>query len=155
MNIFYLDDNPFTAASFQCDKHVVKMVLETAQMLCTAHHILGKPEENFYKKTHVNHPCSIWVRESIENYMWTFDHFLGLGQEYTRRYKKKHKSIEKLEYALRAIPAGIEKTDWTDPALAMPDEFKTNDPVESYRQYYKSKDIVMKWTGQDVPWWYK
>ena len=64
MNIFVLDNDPFKAAEYQCDKHVVKMVLETAQLLCSAH------ETAPYKRTHYNHPCAIWTRSSLSNYMW-------------------------------------------------------------------------------------
>lgn len=177
MNIFVLYQNPGLAAMVQCDKHVVKMILESAQMLCTAHRVLdgtevlkpsksGKrmvkhwelPDERdgvLYKATHVNHPCSIWVRESAENYHWLYTHFLGLHFEYAARYKKSHKSYENLNNLIQNRPDNIPCIEMTPFVLAMSDEFKTDDPVESYRNYYRSKKdtIQMKWTRREVPDW--
>ena len=99
MNIFYLHQNPEQAARYQYNKHVVKMLLESAQMLCTAHHVYGSPEqkENVpYKQAHLNHPSTIWVRTNNRNYMWLYWHMIALGEEYTKRYNKKHLTITKL-----------------------------------------------------------
>ena len=95
MNIFYLDKNPATAAKVQYNKHVVKMILESAQMLCAAHHILGNPNDVPYKLAHKNHPCTIWVRENSLHYDWLYAHMIALGLQYTYRYGKVHKSIVK------------------------------------------------------------
>lgn len=87
MNIFYLDSNPTLCAKYHNDKHVVKMILETAQLLCGVHWVTGK--EAPYKLSHKNHPCSIWVRSSLENYLWLCELGLELCDEYTYRYGKK------------------------------------------------------------------
>lgn len=103
MNIFALSANPIEAAKLQCDKHVVKMILETAQMLSTAHRELGSKisEELLYKKTHVNHPSAVWLRKSWPNYRWAVAHFEALCDEYTFRYKKVHLSDTKFREAFR------------------------------------------------------
>ena len=95
MNIFYLSHDPVQAAKYQYNKHVVKMILETAQLLCTAHHELGTNIDIPYKATHKNHPSAIWVRSSAEAYMWAYEHMLALGKEYTKRYGKEHLTIAK------------------------------------------------------------
>ena len=92
MNIFYLDKCPVKAASFQYNKHVVKMILESAQMLCTAHHLLGNTNVP-YKPTHKNHPSAVWVRQNAKHYQWLYNHMLALGNEYTKRYNKIHKTM--------------------------------------------------------------
>ena len=83
MNIFVLDRHPVTAAQLQCDRHVVKMVLESAQMLCTSINMLGGQAQ--YKTAHVNHPCSVWARETLGNFLWLYDHGMALAKEYTHR----------------------------------------------------------------------
>ena len=97
MNIFVLDYNPTRAAKMQCDKHVVKMALETAQLLCTAFPGGTAP----YKLTHFNHPCAIWCRESLKNYNWLIDHGIALCDEYQHRYGKTHKSKEVILWCKR------------------------------------------------------
>ena len=95
MNIFYLSECPVEAAQYQCDKHVVKMILESAQMLCTAHHACptaAPRPEKFYKQAHLNHPSTIWVRTATANYDWMIVHALALCEEYTHRYGKIHSS---------------------------------------------------------------
>ena len=96
MNIFYLHPNPVKAAGYFYDKHKVKMILECAQMLCTAHHAYDNGHNVPYKKAHLNHPSTIWVRESIHHYNWLYEHMLAIGKEYTARYNKYHMSIEKM-----------------------------------------------------------
>ena len=106
MNIFYLHSNPVEAARLQYNKHVVKMILESAQMLCTAHHCYGDRDqkENVpYKQAHLNHPSTIWARKSRSTYMWLYEHMLALGHEYTRRYNRKHLTIIKCEKFLHLV----------------------------------------------------
>ena len=102
MNIFYLSPCPKQSAKDQCDKHVVKMILESAQMLCTAHRFLDSSEwadeAGLYKMAHKNHPSSIWVRSSVHNYTWLYVHMVALMNEYTNRYGKHH-ATEKLSFA--------------------------------------------------------
>ena len=136
MNIFYLDKNPVKAAQYSCDKHVVKMILESAQMLCTAHHHYNSLVNIPYKKAHYNHPSTIWTRESDEHYFWLFNHMMALGKEYTKRYGKIHLSINKCFLPLYRLPNGIPSNGFTQPPQCMPDEFKDECSVEAYWNYY-------------------
>lgn len=142
MNIFALDENPGIAARLHFDKHVVKMILETAQLLCTAHHLIdpGPQHSNLYKKTHVNHPCSVWVRESSANYDWAYQLFVCLCTEYSLRYGKVHASMIRLGAELKSRPVGIPGADLrSEFAQAMPQDIKDLglDSVSAYRMYYK------------------
>jgi len=139
MNIFYLSDCPKEAAVQQHNKHVVKMILESAQMLCTAHHELGEVDERFYKKTHMNHPSAKWVRESTAHYMWLYQHMLELGEEYTRRYKRKHLTITKMEELLKVPPLETPVAGFVPPPQCMPEEYQGKDCVEAYQRYYEMK----------------
>jgi len=142
MNIFYLDKDPVKAAQVQYNKHVVKMILESAQMLCTAHHhyaeLLGYDAEYIpYKKAHYNHPSTIWTRQNSRQYYWLFHHMLALGDEYTKRYNKKHLSITKCFDALKNCPVGMPLGGtFNEPPQAMPDEYKHESAIHAYWQYY-------------------
>ena len=136
MNIFYLDKDPVKAAQVQYNKHVVKMILESAQMLCTAHHVYGFPEDVPYKQAHLNHPSTIWCRQNRHNYMWLYRHMIALGDEYTRRYGKTHMSITKCKNILRSYPALIPDGEFTQPPQAMPDKYKDKCSVQAYWNYY-------------------
>ena len=136
MNIFYLDRDPIKAAEMHHSKHVVKMVLEAAQLLCTAHHLAGNPSDVPYKKTHMNHPSAVWVRSSVANYMWCYEYMLALGAEYTKRYGKHHLTIAKCREILSNVPHAIHAVDFCDPPQCMPDEYKMSDAVDGYRKYY-------------------
>lgn len=153
MNIFVLDENPTTCAQYHCDKHVVKMILETAQLLCGVHWSTGS--EAPYKLSHKNHPCSIWTRECIENYIWLCDLGIELCKEYSYRYGKTHKSQQIIEWCMSNLPNIKEKGFITPFALAMPDEYKVESPTESYRNYYRgAKTSFAVWKNRDVPVWY-
>lgn len=141
MNIFYLDKNPVTSAKAMTDKHVVKMILESAQLLCTAHHVLDGEKEGLYKKTHVNHPSSVWVRSSKANYNWLYTHFIALSNEYTRRYEKKHKTVVLLADILSEPPLNIQENDFTEPPYAMPPKYHMENAVKSYRAYYVGEKL--------------
>lgn len=153
MNIFFLDFDVKKCAKYHCDKHVVKMILETAQLLCSAHHVTGGTAP--YKLSHKNHPCSIWVRASLSNYLYLCELGLALGEEYTYRYGKKHKSIEVIEWCLQNRP-NIHDVDFTTPPMAMGDEYKIgNDVIESYRNYYRgAKSGIVSWKNREVPDWF-
>ena len=151
MNIFYLDRNPILAADAQCDRHVVKMILETAQLLSTAHHELDG-ESPAYKPTHKNHPSSVWVRASLDHYVWAYDHMMALGDEYTRRYGKVHKTIAEKAEALAQPPRNIEDLGFTDPPQCMPDECKRADTVEAYQVYYAAKAAEWAERGLTMTW---
>ena len=151
MNIFFLDFDTKKCAEYHCDKHVVKMILETAQLLCGVHWI--NESEAPYKLSHKNHPCSIWVRESLSNYLYLCDLGLELSKEYTYRYGKRHKSQDIIEWCLSNKPI-IKDIGFTTPPKAMPDEYKVDDVVESYRNYYRGgkKDILVWKTGYKPEW---
>lgn len=137
MNIFYLHSDPKVAASYFYDKHKVKMILECAQMLCTAHIALGN-EDVPYKKSHLNHPSSVWVRANNENYQWLYNHMLALGEEYTKRYKRTHLTITKCKDILAVAPLNIPIGSFNEPPQCMPDEYKVdNDSVSAYWNYYE------------------
>mgnify|MGYP003645994502 FL=1 len=137
MNIFYLHPDPKVAASYFYDKHKVKMILECAQMLCTAHIALGNDDVP-YKKSHLNHPSSVWVRANNENYRWLYEHMLALGKEYTKRYNKTHLTITKCKDILAVAPLSIPTGDFTEPPQCMPDEYKVdNDSISAYWNYYE------------------
>lgn len=97
MNIFVLDEDPKLCAQMHCDKHVVKMILEHAQMMCTAHHVTDIVKHDIpYKPTHMNHPCNKWLRDSVENYEWLYDltHYLNEEYKYRFNHDKNHKSFD-------------------------------------------------------------
>ena len=156
MNIFVLDECYLKCAKYHCDKHVVKMILETGQLLCTAHRTLDGEDAHpdLYKATHVNHPCAVWVRKSTGNYRWTYYLFLALLQEYTNRYKKHHKT-GRFTDVLCLPPKNIPDAPQSQFVQCMPDQYKRIDPVEAYRAYYKGeKAYFAKWAHGPTPeWW--
>jgi len=161
VNIFVTSENPIVAAKNQCDKHVVKMVLETAQMLCAAYENGEAP----YRRAHYNHPCTIWARESAENYLWLVEHGLALCEEYTARYGKTHKSEAIINWCLD----NMNKIDFpseglTQFAVAIADtavcrqmisDFDSMSTTEKYRAYYHyDKRRFAKWAFTSPPrWW--
>ena len=151
MNIFYLHHSPYIAAKVQYNKHVVKMILESAQMLCTAHHVYGNAEQKLnvpYKQAHLNHPSTIWTRQCRANYRWLYLHMLALGYEYTKRYGKTHASIIKCEKFLNVPPVHIPDGDFCEPPQAMPDEYKVEgDSITAYWNYYEGEKYKIK--GKD------
>ena len=156
MNIFYLSRDPHEAARLQCDRHVVKMILETAQLLSTAHNELDGGQIA-YKSTHKNHPSAVWARANRENYTWLQRHLMALGDEYARRYGRVHKTIQTHSQSLLEPPRGISDGGFTDPPQCMPDECKRPDAVQGYQVYYNYKaddwdarGIPMKWYGQEA-----
>lgn len=158
MNIFYLDEDPDLCARYHCDKHLVKMILETAQLLCNVFHYTDpeQADEIPYKATHLNHPCSKWVRENTANYSWTIRLGLALCKEYTHRYDKKHKSEDVIRWCDKYLPDIEFSLDRTAPALVMSKECIKSDPVESYRAYYraKRKETKMNYTNRNIPDWF-
>ena len=144
MNIFYLDKCPKKAARLQYNKHVVKMILESAQMLCTAHHcIMGEDADVPYKVAHRNHPSTKWARQSGQNYAWLYWHMIELGKEYEKRYGKKHLSIIKCEDKLAILPGGILETGLTKMPQCMPDEYKDECSIQAYWNYYIGEKHVV------------
>jgi len=182
LNIFVLNENPILAARDHCDKHVVKQVLESAQMLSAAHWLgweqflqprLRKDQklkdwlrDNVrtemqppYKMTHINHPCTRWAARSWGNYMWLSQHGMELCREYTERYGREHKAHDVHRWLTRVVPPAFETTEQsvTPFAVAMPEDCKVaGNVVESYRNYYiKNKSYMAKWAHGDKPKWWK
>jgi len=183
MNIFILDRDPSIAASYHCDKHVCKMILEAGQMLCTAHwmswlrhfdkgrddfrlmrDVKAYLKENVPKEkqppwsiTHVNHPCSVWTRETKENYAWHHKLMGFLLDEYTIRYHRTHKSEEVWAWLMTNLPLSFPNQGLKPFPICMKEEYKvSSDPVECYREYYlKDKVRFAKWKKGNIPqWWH-
>ena len=160
MNIFFLDYDVKKCAKYHVDKHVVKMILETAQLLCGVHHVTAHDTAHDtahvpYKLSHKNHPCSIWSRKSLSNYLYLCELGLELCKEYTYRYGKRHKSQDVIEWCLVNRP-NIKDVGFTEPAKAMPDEYKVKSVVESYRNYYMgAKSGFAVWKNREKPFWFQ
>lgn len=150
MNIFWLDTDLRKNAEYYCDKHVVKMITEYAQMLSTANRLNGLDEG--YKITHLNHPCNIWVRESLYNWKLLRLMAYHINEEYYYRFMRPHKSFEVIK-SLHIPP--IKDIGLTTPPLCMPDKYKTENIINSYRNYYlgDKKDIA-KWNHSKKPDWF-
>lgn len=176
MNIFVLDSNPKLAAQYHCDQHCVKMITEYAQLLSTAHRILdgdmyiddssGRKikrwrladhrENSLYKATHINHPCSIWTRESSENYIFLYTLYTFLHDEYKQRYNRDHKAYITLKHDLADLPTNINRSKgYTTPPQAMPEYCQTSDVVTAYRNFYNlEKYKFARWKLLNLPHWY-
>jgi len=176
VNIFYVENDPSDAALSLVDKHVVKMILESAQLLSTAHRIIdgeeieGKSksgrkarrwtlpdarEHVMYQATHINHPSAVWCRNSVQNYDWLVDHMFALMGEYTHRYGKTHKCYGELSYMLQSPPHKLKDWDWTPMPSCMAEEYIiSDDPLTNYRNYYRiGKLNLHKWTNREPPRW--
>ena len=158
MNIFYLDRDPKVAAQMHCDKHCIKMILESAQMLSTAHRVIDGDdyanERGLYKMAHKNHPSTIWVRSSDEHYNWMYSLMLSQMEEYTYRYDKHH-ATERLIEPLRLLPTSIENNGFVDPPMCMPEYCKKDDVVSSYQNYYiEEKSDFATWKRRAMPEWF-
>jgi hypothetical protein len=154
MNIFVLDSDVRKCARYHADRHVIKMILESTQMLCTALHRHGV--EAPYKPTHRKHPCTLWAGESLANWKWLRRLALALNEEYKYRFggKGDHSSAV---VALKLQPPPINNIGLTEFAQAMPEEYKVKgDAVAAYRKFYiGEKSRFAKWTRRKVPKWYR
>ena len=164
MNIFVLDENPITAAVMMCDKHIPKMVVESAQMMASAVRRHGATDDVMpltkagkpYKGGYAHHPCTVWAGDTFGNFAWLADHAMGLLVEYTSRFGKVHACADPIS-ELWSIGTSV----YDDPilsvtpfALAMPDEYLNGDAVKAYRDYYHSKTFAKWEKGTPVPdWW--
>ena len=168
MNLFILSLCFRECAEFMFDKHVSKILLEAVQMLCTTIQLVDpendvKNQIQLYKMSHKNHPVTIWMRSSLENYMWTLDLVEAMHEEWKYRYdhpaEKMHKSYIVAKYLREMAPSAdkFPNTGLTPFALAMPVECKSEDAVEAYRQYYQSPDKqrIASWKKRGKPDWYK
>jgi len=172
MNIFVLDADPVESARMMCDKHVVKMIVESCQLLSTAHHVVDGKEvqvdtgkrkyktsvcklQNICKATMINHPCSIWTRANRSNYLWLWKHAYALCNEYKQRYGKTHSMEAMLFRELYSPPNNIAKGKLTVFVQAMPDTYKNTDAIIAYRQYYLGEKVrFAKWKTGGVPVWF-
>ncbi|OXY81134.1 pyrimidine dimer DNA glycosylase/endonuclease V [Oceanimonas doudoroffii] len=152
MNIFILDNDIERCARYHCDQHVVKMILESVQILCTA--LNKKGFETPYKSTHVKHPSVLWVEASYDNFQWLSQLTLALNAEYRYRYRKEqdHKSMPVLAQIQQLKYPAIGLTEF---AQAMPDQYKVpNDAVQAYRNFYLGEKMKFaRWTRRDIPHW--
>lgn len=168
MNLFILSLNFKECAEYMFDKHVSKIILEAVQMLCTAIQIVDPDNEvqnhiTLYKIAHKNHPVTIWMRTSLENYMWTLKLVEAMHDEWKYRYdhpaEKMHKSYIVAKYLKQYAPSAdkFPSQGLTPFALAMPVECKMDDPIESYRKYYQSqeKQKIASWKKRGKPAWYE
>ena len=152
MNIFAVNKDPKIAAQELCDKHVVKMILESAQMLCAVYDKGTAP----YKRAFYNHPCTIWARESQENYEWLLDHATAMCEEYTKRYGKIHKAQAIILWCFMHYKSlSLPRIGLTPFAQAMPEEYKNKCAIIAYRAYYNGeKASFAKWSKTDQPAWF-
>lgn len=162
MNIFYTNPNPAICAMEHCDRHMVKMILEYAQMLSTAHHVYGSWTEPMYKPTHKNHPSSMWVRESNKHYMWLYCLYSDLLNNFEMKTGRKHAS-SKLQKILKNVPTGIPYNGFVPPPACVPEHFKTNNILESYQNCMidkftewqsREKPLKVEWWHGIIPEWY-
>jgi hypothetical protein len=156
MNIFYLDKDPKLAAQYHCDKHIVKMILESAQLLSTAWHELrpGKAAlMDIYKSTHKNHPSAVWVRKDARHYRWLANLMTELCKEYTLRYGRIHAS-ERLLKQLAKEPNTESNFRFIPPPQCMPEQYQCADTIQAYRNYYTfGKTYLLKYTNRNRPHW--
>lgn len=175
MNIFVLDKQPRIAAHYMCNKHVVKMIVESCQLMSTAHHVLDgrtitrtakngrkfgtyehtRPGFTFLRCTMINHPCSIWTRSCKHAYYWLWEHTHELLRVYKSRYEKIHAYDDMIQHSLIHAPKNISDCNAPPFAQAMPDKYKKPCAVEAYRAYYiGEKSRFAKWPDKKTPQWY-
>ena len=175
MNIFYLHEDTNECAKQHLDKHVVKMILEYAQLLSTAHRLLDgyeyesksisgrkamrwklddSREDNLYMASHMKHPSGIWCRTTSENYKWLYSLWRDLMKEYTFRYGKHHVA-ERLIPFLDNLPTNIKFGDITQMPQCMPEDYKVpTDSIQAHNYYINDKQPFAVWTNRPIPNWY-
>lgn len=149
MNIFYLDRNIELCARYHVDSHVVKMILESTQMLCTVVNECGG--ESPYRSVHQKHPCTLWVGKSKSNFLWLQDLVHELNEEF--RYRFSGRSHQCYDIAMNLdLPSDFPDLGVTARPQCVPDSYKRDDPIDAYRLYYAlSKSHIHKWTGRKEP----
>ena len=180
MNIFYLHNDPKTCAEWHVDAHVSKMLVEYAQLMSTAHRVLDgvqytglskngrkvqrwKLSDNYeniiYKACHVNHPSGVWTRQSKSHYLWLYNLWVELHQEFVYRYGHPHSSYTLLHEILATPPTNIPNTPFVEPPQAMkqfPQCMVEGDSIKAYRNFYReAKKGFAKWKNREVPYWYE
>ena len=153
MNIFHLHKDPKTCAEYHCDKHVVKMILETGQMLSTAYRRHFGDNDDLYKTAYPRHPMTVWVGNSGGNFSWTMKLLEHLLEQYNLRYNKIHTTSRIFNLLNTKHIYWKDLTgDFLDPPLCMPDDCKRDCYIFSYRKYYKEYKLrFAKYTAVDFP----
>jgi hypothetical protein len=141
MNIFYINSDPITAAQELADDHIRKMQIESAQMCCTAHWETGGTAP--YKRAHKNHPSTIWTRQSIQHYRWLVKHGLEICSEFEKRYGKVHATKQVLLWCQDNEPH-LPNNEFTEPPQCMPEEFRKENTVEAYKNFYINDKVKVK-----------
>lgn len=160
MNLFILDLMPVTAATYYCDRHVVKIILEAVEMMGFAYDQGEfKPLPWLKHARHYNHPMSVWVRSSLQNFDWTYQHAVALCCEYTYRYDKVHSYLQHIDWIGANLPlsnlSDMGRTDW--PRCFGPWKEKvgiTDDIVQDYRRYYMLAKRFATWKKRNIPYWF-
>jgi hypothetical protein len=166
MNLFILSLSQKETAEYMMDKHVSKILLEAVQMLCSAKRLLDPEDpinEKLYKLAHKNHPVTIWCRKSQANFLWTLELVEELHNEWKFRYNHSDSKMHKSYLIAQLLKIHLPKEDvfeeqrLTPFALAMPNDCKSCDPIESYRKYYQTpeKQRIASWKKREKPNWYK
>jgi len=177
MNVFYLDKDPKKCASYHCDEHCVKMIIEYAQIMSTVHRVLDGEEgykitknnrkvknwvlkddreKVFYKASFYHHPCVLWCEKTSSNYKYLYELFCALCDEFKKRYGKTHLTDTKLRTVLKTIPSNIPHGKFTEPAKAMPEDCRLDTALDSYRNYYNVyKSEFATWKNVNPPKWFK
>ena len=175
MNVFYIHKDPVIAAKQHCDKHCTKMIVEYAQLMCTAHRLLDGEEyfdknkrghrlrrwrlpddreQRLYLASHYGHPSNVWVRTSTQHYDWLYKCFDALCAEFTLRYGKFHKTDLDLREYLERKPDNLQDNGFVDPPKAMPDQYKLTKTIPSYRNFYATEKRRFATWKTKKPDWY-
>lgn len=163
MNIFWTDPDPITAAISLPDCHVVKMPVESVQMLVSACIRHGQQPAvttaagTIHRGGYAAHPCTIWTGGSRENALWLWQHAMALCLEFRHRYGHDHACRQQLRQVWPSLGL-MPSIGLTPPALAMPVELQGTDPVESYRAWIRFKVGTAPQTfvwrrGRSAPHW--
>lgn len=154
MNVFVLDENMKKSAEYTCDKHVVKMITEHVQLLCTTYYYCNMKQYSPYKLSHYNHPIGKWLRSSLSNWIWLRDYTLILYDEYKYRYNNRNHKAGEICKSL--IIPNIEDKGFTKMPCSMPNIYKEDSIVQSYRNYYNGEKLrFAKYTKRNKPYWLK
>lgn len=152
MNVFVLDEDMVKSAMYTCDKHVVKMITEHVQLLSSAYYFTDQSELSPYKLSHQNHPIAKWVRESKDNWTWLRIYTLVLYGEYKFCYHNRNHRAGELARCLKT--PNLPKIGMTRMALAMPEQYKVDSVVQSYRNYYIGEKLpIIHYTNRELPYW--
>lgn len=159
MNIFFTNRSPLACAAEHCDQHVIKMTVETAQLLSTViQRNLCKPIPCLYKITHQFHPCAVWAGQSKQHFDWLLNFGFALASEFTERYGKRHKSEDIMDICKlisQNEPLEFNYTGFTDPPKIMPHRYRLiNDTCAAYQAFICGEKRFARWKFRNPPAWY-